>query len=240
MSEIVKETNRTAVDLDGFAGYTREIEGEEEFSGIANLVKYKAPQWMLNSVALPPDGEYIVKGIGRFVIKWHRDKSLAPTREPVPDGKKFPNLKELNAKTPQDEWVFDVDGKTLKGPYAPEHQVYLINRAMDELTYVTSTTGGSIAVDELAKKTRNLHAYYNDNSLRLMVKLSHTFMPTGYGGLERPHFVYVRAVRFGSGDAPVQLPNPVTTSLEQFAADDDVQTVKKPTAKEVTGDEIPF
>jgi hypothetical protein len=41
----------------------------------------------------------------------------------------------------------------LKGPYAPEHQVYLINRAMDELTYVTSTTGGSIAVDELAKKT---------------------------------------------------------------------------------------
>jgi hypothetical protein len=176
----------------------------------------------------------------RFVIKWPPDKSKAPTREPVPYGEKFPNLKERNENTPGEEWVLDVDGKTMKGPYAPEHQVYLINRTMDELTFVTSTIGGSIAVDELNKKTRNLHAYYNDNSLRLVVKLSNIFMPTGYGGLQRPHFVYLRAVKFGGGGAIVQLPNPLADSLDQFAAGDDPQAVKKPTAKEITGDEIMF
>lgn len=242
MSDIVKKLNESVARLDGFAGYTGETEGEEERSGIDNLVKYKEPKWYLNGVELPPDDEYIVKGVGRFVLKWHPDKSLAPDRYPVPDGEKFPNLKKRNQEEPEENWV-EAPGGEMKGPWDPEHQVYLLNRTMDELTFVTSTTGGSIAVDQLVKKVNDLRNYHNDNSLCAVVKLSNTFMSTTYGGLQRPHFVYQRGVRFGSGGsgdtAPVQLPNKVTESLDQFAAAG-AQTVEKPSAKETVKDEIMF
>jgi len=240
MSDAVKKLDETAARLDGFTGYTGEAEGEEERSGIDNLVKYKEPKWYLKGVELPLDAEYIVKGVGRFVIKWHPDKSLAPDRYSVPDGEKFPDLDKRNEETPREEWV-EAPGGEMKGPWAPEHQVYLLNRELDELTFVTSTVGGKVAVAQLVKKVKNLRDYHNDSSLCVVVKLSNTFMSTSYDGLQRPHFVYQRCVRFGIGGtpAPVQLPNKITESLDQFAAAD-VQTVEKPTAKEVTGDEIVF
>lgn len=241
MSDVVKELKTTTANLDGFAGYTGETEGEEEYSGIDNLVKYKEPKWFLNGVELPPDDEYIVKGVARFVLKWPRDKSLAPYREPVPDGEKFPDLKKRNAETPREEWV-EGPGGEMKGPWAPEHQVYLLNRTYDELTFVTSTTGGSIAVGQLVKKMNDLRNLHKNNSLHMVVKLSNIFMHTRYrsNGMQRPHFVYQRCVTLGidGAPAPVQLPNPVAKSLDQFAAD--AQTGEKPTAKETVGDEILF
>jgi hypothetical protein len=243
MGEVVKKLKESVARLDGFAGYTGKTEGEEGYSGIENLVKYKEPKWYLNGVELPADEEYIVKRVGRNVIKWHPDKSLAPDRYPVPDGEKFPDLKERNKQTPQTEWV-EAPGGQLKGPWAPEHEVVLLNRTYDELTYVTSTAGGSIAVKQLVKKVNDVRDYHNDNSLHLVVKLSNTFMPTRYDGLQRPHFVFLRAVKYGAGGATtVQLPNRVAESLDKFAANDDAQTVEKPSAKDIgkdIGDEIIF
>src|SRR5262245_17507709 len=116
MSNLVKELKSTVADLDSFAGYVSETEGEEDRSGIDNIVKYKEPKWFHNGVDLPPDDEYIDTGTDRFVIKWHPDKSLAPDRIPVPDGEKFPDLKKRNEETAREELVLDVNGKTLKGP----------------------------------------------------------------------------------------------------------------------------
>jgi hypothetical protein len=219
MNDVVKELKgTTAVKSDGFAGFTRQTEGEEDRGGISNIVKYNEPKWLHNGIELPPDPEYIVKGVGRFELKWHPDKSLAPERYVVPDGQPWPDLKTRNAETPREEWVESFGEK--KGPWVKEYQVAMLNRALDELTYVTSTTGGEVAVEELVKKVNSLREFYGNPNICAVVKLSNTFMSTGYGGLQRPYFLYQRAVTFGDGN--------------------EVKTIEPPSAKDVTGDEIKF
>ena len=96
----------------------------------------------------------------------------------------------------------------------------MLNRALDELTYVTSTDGGDIAVEELSKKVMSLRELHGNPNICVVVKLRNTFMSTGYGGQQRPYFLYLRAVTFGDGGA--------------------VKPIEPPSAKDVTGDEIRF
>lgn|SRR5262249_52985601 len=220
MNDLVKDLKGSvAVRSDGFAGYNRAIEGKADRSGVAGIVKYNEPKWLHNGIELPADDEYIVTGIGRFVLKWHPDKSLAPDREAIPDGKPFPDVDQLNAEEPRENWVTGPDGKP-KGPWAIERQVSLLNRALDKFTYVTSTIGGGVCVDQLVDKVNSLREFYGNPNICAVVKLANTFMPTGYGGQQRPHFVYQRAVTYGDGG--------------------EVRTIEPPTAKQVTGDEIQF
>jgi hypothetical protein len=85
-----------------------------------------------------------------------------------------------------------------------------------------------------------------------VVTPSDTFMPTRYGGRQRPHFVIERWVTFGDGGECKVLPAPTSPTLPpatEAAAPDlaDVRdgevrmrTVQPPSAKEAVNDEIPW
>src|SRR6516165_3642686 len=106
------------------------------------------------------------------------------------------------------------------------------------------------SVRELVAQTKLMRSYKGEFVYPL-VELSHTFMPTSYGGRERPNLVVKNWVRFGEGGSLV-LPTPNKPALTGSAAATveskpaatsnplGMQVVEKPTAKEVTRDEIKY
>jgi hypothetical protein len=97
------------------------------------------------------------------------------------------------------------------------------------------------------RKFRGAHVYP-------VVELSHTFMPTRFGGRERPLLIIKRWIAFGSGggmlpapDAPsltgpraVKPPAAAKALTLAKAALDQFTTVDPPSRKEELGDSIPF
>jgi hypothetical protein len=65
-----------------------------------------------------------------------------------------------------------------------------------------------------------------------VVTLSDTFMPTRFGGRQRPHLEIKRWITFGDGTA--------LSAAEPRLLPAGTQEVKPPSAKEVTEDEIRF
>jgi hypothetical protein len=74
---------------------------------------------------LLPDLELVAVDVARVVQKW-KDQQPVETIVLEP-GRKFPDLEELNEKTPRGEWVKGPDGSP-RGPWQSQHIVYLLNR----------------------------------------------------------------------------------------------------------------
>jgi len=98
-------------------------------------------------------------------------------------------------------------------------------------------------------RTDQAYAILQGEHVYPLVELSHTHMPTNYGGRERPNLVVKNWVTFGGGGGMPELPTPSTPPLTTpnassppVAPDNPLgmQHVAPLTAKEVTGDEIPF
>ena len=148
-------------------------------------------------------------------------------------GQKYPDVNELNAAVPQEEWEEGPDGKP-RGPYQAQFIVYLLNgETMDRYTFPTGTTGGSIAVRDLVDRTNWMRRFRGPDVFPV-VALADVFMRTRFGGRQRPHFDIKRWVKFG--DDGTALPAADTPLLPDQGA----QEVKAPTAKEATGDSIPL
>jgi hypothetical protein len=224
--------------LDGFEGFSDEVEGGDERQTTGRVIQGQLlrftneAKWVVADEVLPPDLELIAIGVGRVVQKWKDGKPvetiiLAP-------GQKFPDVEKLNAEVPQSEWEEGPDGKS-RGPWQAQYVVYLLDPhvKMDRYSYPTGTTGGGIAVRDLVDKTQLMRKFRGAN-LYPVVRLSATFMPTRYGGRQRPHFIVVKWITLDSGDKA--LPAPEQPKLPSQGA----REVKPPSAKEVTGDEVRF
>src|SRR5215467_8790669 len=74
-----------------------------------------------------------------------------------------------------------------------------------------TTVGSAICVRELVAQTKLMRSYKGEH-LYPRVELSHTYMPTNYGGRERPNLIVREWVRFGEGGSLV-LSTPVTPVL---------------------------
>ena len=235
--------------LDGFGGFTEAVEGGgQPVSGASLLglkLKYLDPIWT------DPDeqemkGPLVVHDIQRKVQKWLDDTRPVETIVLTP-GQSWPDIEKMNAECPKSEWR-EKFGK-LQGPWQGEHVVLFF----DDKTMVrywwpspSTTVGSAICVRELVAQTKLMRSYKGEFVYPL-VELSHTFMPTSYGGRERPNLVVKNWVRFGEGGSLV-LPTPNKPALTGSAAAKPVatsnplgmQVVEKPTAKEVTRDEIKY
>jgi hypothetical protein len=241
MTEEVKSENlpTTTVDIrvDGFAGFEDEVEGatQPESRGVirGTCVKFtNEATWVTSDdEELPSELELIVVDIGRVVQRW---KNGQPTETIVlAPGQKYPDVNELNAAVPQEEWEEGPDGKP-RGPYQAQFIVYLLNgETMDRYTFPTGTTGGAIAVRDLVDRTNWMRRFRGPH-VYPVVSLTDIFMRTRFGGRQRPHFNIRRWVKFG--DDGTALPAADTPLLPDQGA----QEVKAPTAKEATGDSIPF
>jgi hypothetical protein len=234
--------------LDGFGGFTEAVEGGgQPPSGVSLLglkLKYLDPIWT------DPDeqevkGPLIVHDIQRKVQKWLDDTRPVETIVLAP-GQPWPDIEKLNAECPKDQWR-EKFGK-LVGPWQGEHVVLFF----DPDTMVRywwpspiTTIGSAICVRELAAQTKLMRSFRGEH-VYPQVEPSHTFMPTNYGGRERPDLKIKGWVRFGEGGNLV-LPAPnnptLTGSATATTATSNplgMQSVEKLTAKEVTGDEIKY
>jgi hypothetical protein len=252
-SEVAK---RTTHQLDAFDGFNEAIEGSDNqsqssVSVLGLKLKYLDPQW-----TNPDEQEVkellVVHDVQRKVQKWLDDTRPADTIIVAP-GQPWPNIAEMNKECPETEWR-DKFGKR-QGPWQGEHVVCFFNPdTMVRYWWPSpiSTVGSAICVRELVAQTRLMRSFKGEYVYPL-VDLSHTHMPTGYGGRERPNLVVKNWVTFGGGGAPV-LPAPNTPPLTSgttttpsassppAAADNPLgmQSVPPLTAKEVTQDEILF
>lgn len=169
-----------------------------------------------------PAVELVAVDILRIVQRW-KDQLPAETVILEP-GQKFPDVEAMNDALPKSEWVEGPDGK-MRGPWQTQYIVHLLNlETMDRYSYPTGTVGGGIAVRDLADKTkwirrlRGAHVYP-------VVALSSTFMPTRFGGRQRPSFLIKSWINLG-GDGEA-LPAPSQPTLIEHV-EKELAEAKKP------------
>jgi hypothetical protein len=246
----------TQEELDGFAGYADASEGEDEQTSgsliVGTKIKFNEAQVWVDGVGekLPSGLELVLVKVLRIVQKWGADNRPieAETRILEPH-QKWPDFDALNAKCPQSEWR-EAFGK-LQGPYKGQRLAYLVDeRTMARYTWPSpeSTVGSRICVTDIVDRI-NWMRRFKGARVYPVVELSDTFMPTGYGGRQRPHFLVKRWIDFGSDREARELETPVQKALDDFSnKQNDAKTATPstakeatpPTAKEVTGDEIRF
>lgn len=246
--------------LDEFAGWTDEAESDsEQFSErsiIGQRLRFSNEgQWLL------PDQTELTKlliavNTRRTVVKWSKTKG-PPETIFLKAGEKFPDLVTRNEETPKSEWIEGFDGKP-KGPWEAQHIVYLVDpTSIDQYSYPTSTTGGSIAVRELVDRILWMRRL-RGSAVYPIVRLATQFMRTKFAGRLRPHFEIVDWTKFdpdNAGAIPVSEPQqqlPAPTEQPPAAATDQAeklqsvlrtmgaQTVEPPTRAEEMEDKIPW
>jgi hypothetical protein len=225
-------------NTDGFQGYEDGVEGDDRQQSSSviqgSVVKFtNEAAWVTrDGEELTPTLELVAVDVGRVVQKW-QDQQPVETIILEP-GQKFPNLEELNEKTPRNEWTEGPDGKP-RGPWQSQHIAYLLNPlTMDRYSFPTGTVGGAIAIRDLVDKTnwmrkmRGAHVYP-------VVTLSDTFMKTRFGGRQRPNFLVKRWIELGN-EGPA-LPAPTSPPI-QPGVHPGVHKVEPPSLKEEMGDDL--
>ncbi len=230
-------TKKKAAEVDGFDGYEDAAEGAEERGGQViqgQLVKFtnEATWETSDGEEIDSNREFVAVDIARVVQRWHDAKPVETiVLEPH---QKFPDIKKLNNDVPKEEWVEGPDGAP-RGPWQAQHIVYLLDPAtMDRFSYPTGTTGGAIATRDLTDKVKWMRRFRGEN-VYAVVSLRDVFMNTKFGGRQRPHLEVRRWVRFGGDGEPLAVTGPVPRATDALE-----ETVNPPTAKEATGDQIPF
>jgi hypothetical protein len=224
--------------IDGFEGYEDAVEGGEDRAGNriiqGPLVRFtNEAAWVAaDGEELSPDLELVAVDVLRVVQRWHDEKPIE-TRVLQP-GEKFPDITALNETVPKKEWAEGPDGKP-RGPWQAQHIVYLLDpRTMGKFTYATGTVGGAIAVRDLVDSTCWMRRY-RGMGVYPVVTLKDVFMPTRFGGRQRPRFDIARWVSLDGGGTLL-----TPTELPAIESPSTAPEVKPVSAKEATDDEIKF
>jgi hypothetical protein len=151
----------------------------------------------------------------------------------------FPDVDDLNAAIPESEWELGVDGKPRK-PWQKQLLVFLIDvKTCAVFTFATSTTGGSMAFENLGEAIKWRRALREANSVPI-VALASAPMPTKFGMKRRPHFKIE-----GWHEVPVASPaqlDPTVTApsaqLVEHKAEDQAATTSEPQRADDIDDEI--
>ena len=156
------------------------------------------------------------------------------------DGEKFPDLEKQNAATPKEEWFKTAySNGQLKGPWDNVHEAHFLDmRDMSRQLFSTSTKGGVRAIDDLAHRIKNMRRFRGAR-VYPEVELSHTYMPTDYGGRERPQFKIIRWLMPGADGAMVEVPADPTKPLPTLTVIPHAKEVAEPSRQEELADAIP-
>jgi hypothetical protein len=213
------------------------------------LLKCVDGKWT-DSDGLTPPGELLVLGTTRGLQCW-RDKALLDEIVQVP-GEELPDVDELNAKIPCEEWGLGLDGEP-REPWALNFVVYLLDtNTGTPYTYLNSTSGAKIAVERLESKFEWIRALRGETHAPT-VRLASRPFKTGYGMKQRPEFEISEwreyDVRIGLSPAPTkQIESKPVNDNQKLASSEGKKTdISKPgkpakpvSGKEATDDEIPF
>jgi hypothetical protein len=129
-------------------------------------------------------------------------------------GQPWPDIDELNAKIPEDDWEIGLDGEPRK-PWQKQFIVYLLDPvSAAKFTFANGTTGASIAVADLKDAIKWMRAMRGDNVVPL-IELANKPMKTKYGQKLRPYFKVAEWRNLGvSLNTAPQIVAPVSTSEE--------------------------
>jgi hypothetical protein len=167
----------------------------------------------------------------------------------APD-KPWPNVDGMNAKCPKSEWG-EYQGRA-QGPWQRQRLVYFVDiDTMQKYTWPSrvETIGADICVREFREKVR-LMRQFRGECVYAVVALRDTYMPTRFGGRQRPDLVPVRWIKLGPSETA--LPAPTTPALpspdvqahsdqpvKTIDPQSEIQTVEPPSLREQMNDEIP-
>jgi hypothetical protein len=224
----------------------RSMQGESK-------LKYVEPNWSVDSV-ICNGRELIVYDKTYSVIRWKDDGSRPEEVIPVARDASPPNLKEMNAKIPQEEWRIGLNGQP-EPPYQLQRCLEFLDPvSMERLSWPhnVAVVGSSRAAEELEGRIKIIRRLHGENVFPL-VRLEHRHMPTpryNPRGRERPYLDIVKWARLGEHGieyidvtAPAQMqlerPAPATPAKPRQPALP-MQSVSKPTLAEEMDDEVKF
>jgi hypothetical protein len=191
-----------------------------------------------DSVSFPADKQMIVMAVGECAQCWKQNKPVdtiikTPT-EPLPD------IDELNAKIPENEWEPGLDGKP-RAPWVHQYMVYLVDPTDAAIyTFINSTAGAAIAYDRLTSRV-SLMRRLRSEAVVPVVKLDAKPMKTKFGQKMRPEFTIVDWRQLGGTAMPVtNIAPPPQPQGEQKQLPAGLKPVEPVSVAEELGDEIPY
>ena len=149
---------------------------------------------------LDPANEMLVTGTAHGLQYW-KNKELLDEIVERP-GEPLPDPETLNAQIPKTEWGVDLNGEP-QPPWRETWAAYLIDTASaTEYTFINSTNGARIAVEQLERKLEVTQGLRGPN-VRPRVKLDSRPMPIKRLNItkQRPEFVVLEWIDLtGSGE----------------------------------------
>lgn len=198
-------------------------------------LKYLDGGWRTRDGAIAPDLlELVVINIVKAIQKWVPGQNGPADMQVLPAGAKFPDVAAMNEAAPKEEWRERYHKPT--GPWEAVYGVYLVDmKTMQTYTFVApvapeavKTIGSVIAVKELKERIRLARRVKNADVFAI-VTLGSTFMPTQWGGKDRPHFEIKRYELLG-GQERQQIEHKEVV-LEPAKPDEPEVLAPKPTPK---------
>ncbi len=185
------------INQDDDDGYGGSITGGRLIKG--TIARFTDGRWSdRDGMELP--SVLLALAISEALQKWEHQK---PT-EVITD-KPLPDVNELNASVPRETWEAGLDGQP-KPPWVHQHIVYLIDPGTGAfLTFVNSTIGARIAVEQL-KESVIVTRHLRNSHVVPVVKPTSRPMKTRFGQKMRPHFEIIGWRQAGSGGSAINGP----------------------------------
>ena len=211
----------------------------------------KPNMWFVSASKAPmPKGlELIVKEKVRLATRWGKEPLSGPVEQHVlAPGEAWPDFEARNKAIDQSEWRTGFNG--LVGPWEGQVLISFVDeKTLDQYVWASSTkTSGSMTCVREFSENLNWMRAYRGEYLKAVIELGDVFMPTQWGGRQRPHLIIKRWVRFNDGGNRLALSESDNSALvansnqpaQQPVNDNSMQTVEEPSLREVTKDEIPY
>jgi hypothetical protein len=210
-------------DSDGFD------DADESAGSFGPIEKFLDGDWSIGGVPSDPKRRLVAVHTESFIRRW-KDKQVIETIKTKP----LPNLDDLNATVPKDEWELDLNGAPRK-PYELAHRLDLLNLdTAEHTTFISATKGAGKAVSLLKDQVQWMRRMRGNNVVP-QVMLGWAPFKTGFGMRKRPDFKVTGWFDLSaSGPAAVQAPT--LKQLPPVAP----TPVKTPSTAEDLDDQIPF
>jgi hypothetical protein len=135
-------------------------------------------------------------------------------------GQPWPDIDELNAKIPEENWEIGLDGNP-RAPWQKQFVVYLLDLvSAAKFTFANGTVGARIAVSNLKDQIKWMRAMRGDNVVPL-IELASKPMKTKFGQKLRPDFKAVEWRNLGVSLTKETTPQVVAPVSTQEALDEE-------------------
>jgi hypothetical protein len=205
-------------------------------------LKFVDPDWSANGVNCN-GRELICYDKSYEVMRWN-DNNRPQETIPLIRGAPCPDLKAMNAAIPQAQWRTGLDGNP-EPPYQLRRVLeFLDPKNMERLSWPHKVTvvGSTRAAEELEGRIKIARRVCGKNVCPV-AKLTHTFMPTRFGGQERPYLAIVYWVCLGEhGIERVEINVTPQAQLQRGTEQpaSPTQSAPKVTTAEELNDDIPW